>query len=117
SVMTSLVTVLSGPSGVLKSDASGRPGPGFLLDADERILGTVTADEIEQARGSGLMPRPDTRFICVRADTRLVDVAGRCNTGQAIGVIDDAGRLIGRLEAGQILARIGAHGAAGARHV
>ena len=117
SVMTSLVTVLSGPDGVLKGDVSGRPGPGFLLDADERILGTVTAAEIEQARGSGLLPRPDTRFTCVRADTRLVDVAGRCTTDQAIGVIDDAGRLIGRLEAGQILARIGAHSAVGARHV
>jgi glycine betaine/proline transport system ATP-binding protein len=117
SVMTSLVTVVSGPGGVLKGDVSGRPGPGFLLDAEERILGTVTAAEIEQARDSGLLPRPDTRFTCVRADTRLVDVAGRCTTDQAIGVVDDAGRLIGRLEAGQILARIGAHGAVGARHV
>jgi glycine betaine/proline transport system ATP-binding protein len=87
-----------------------------MLDADERILGTVTASEIELARG-GAMPRPDSRFTCVPADTKLVDVAGSYRSGGAIGVIDDTGRLIGRLEAGQILAGIGAPGAAGARHV
>ena len=51
---------------------------------------------------------------------KLVDVAGsyqQDKNGGPIGVIDDTGRLIGRLEAGQILARIGAAGAMGARHV
>ena len=63
------------------------------------------------------MPRPDTRFTCVPAHTKLVDVAGSYRAGGAIGVTDDTGRLIGRLEAGQILAGIGAPSAAGVRHV
>ena len=88
----------------------------FRSDADERILGTVTASGIELARG-GAMPQPDTRFTCVPAHTKLVDVASRYRAGGPIGVTDDAGRLIGRLEAGQILAGIGAPGAAGAHHV
>jgi glycine betaine/proline transport system ATP-binding protein len=117
SVMTSLVTILRGPNGIVMGDASGQPGPGFMLDADERILGTVTASEIEVARGGGSMPKPDTRFTCVPANTKLVDVAGSYRTGGPIGVIDDTGRLVGSLEAGQILARIGAPGAAGVRHV
>ena len=120
SVMTSLSAILRGPNGILMGDATGQPGPGFMLDADERILGTVTASEMEQARGGGTMPRPDTRFTCVPAHTKLVDVAGNYQhdmNGGPIGVIDDTGRLIGRLEAGQILARIGAAGAMGARHV
>ena len=116
SVMTSLVTILRGPDGIVLGDASGEPGPGFMLDADERILGTVTASEIELARG-GSMPRPDTRFTCVPAHTKLVDVAGSYRAGGTIGVTDDTGRLIGRLEAGQILAGIGAPSAAGVRHV
>jgi glycine betaine/proline transport system ATP-binding protein len=120
SVMTTLSAVLRGPNGILMGDATGQPGPGFMLDTDERILGTVTASEMEQARGGGSMPRPDTRFTCVPAHTKLVDVAGsyqQDKNGGPIGVIDDTGRLIGRLEAGQILARIGAAGATGARHV
>ena len=60
SVMTSLVTILRGPDGIVLGDPSGEPGPGFMLDADDAHPRHVTASEIELARGGGAMPRPDT---------------------------------------------------------
>ncbi|HEY0253982.1 MAG TPA: hypothetical protein VGC41_20775, partial [Kofleriaceae bacterium] len=63
-------------------------------------------------------------FACVNAQTRLIDVAAQFGSADAIGVIDETGRLVGRLEAGQVLARIGAtaqqsahQGTHGVRHV
>jgi len=117
SVMTSLVEILRSPNRIVMGDPSGAPGVAFVLDADAQVLGTLSAEQIEVTRGGGALPQPEAGFTCVRADTRLVEVAGRCRADGPIGVVDNAGRLIGRLEVGQMLARIGASSATGGRHV
>ncbi|WP_133650295.1 quaternary amine ABC transporter ATP-binding protein [Paraburkholderia flava] len=122
SVMTSLVEILRGPDRIVMGDASGAPGPAFVVDGDAQVIGTLSAAQLEAARGGAALPQPLPAggFTCVRSDMRLVDVAGRCGADGPIGVVDDAGRLVGRLEMGQMLARIGAAAAAdtnGGRHV
>ena len=53
---------------------------------------------------------------CVPADMRLVDVAARFKSDGPMGVTDDDGKLIGVLDVGQLLARIGATAGAGDHH-
>ncbi|WP_118184495.1 quaternary amine ABC transporter ATP-binding protein [Paraburkholderia phosphatilytica] len=117
SVMTSLAEILRRSGRVLMGDASGAPGPAFVLDTDARVLGALNAAEVEAVKGGASLPPLQAPFVSVRCDARLVDVAGRCGTEGPIAVVDDAGRLMGRLEVGQLLARIGAQSAAGGRHV
>ncbi|CAE6906206.1 Glycine betaine transport ATP-binding protein OpuAA [Paraburkholderia nemoris] len=117
SVMTSLVEILRSRNRIVMGDPSGAPGPAFVLDADAQVLGTLSAAQIEAARNGSALPQPETGFTCVRADARLAEVAGSCRADCPIGVIDNAGRLIGRLEIGQMLARIGASSDVGGRHV
>jgi glycine betaine/proline transport system ATP-binding protein len=117
SVMTALVEILRSDNRIVMGDPTGVPGPAFVLDADAQVLGTLSAAQIDAARDGSALPLPETGFTCVRTDTRLVEVAARCRADRPIGVVDDAGRLIGRLEVGQMLARIGAQAGVGARHV
>ncbi|WP_322010760.1 betaine/proline/choline family ABC transporter ATP-binding protein [Paraburkholderia sp. J12] len=121
SSMTALVPLVQGESWTVLGGASdghaADRGPGFVVDAHARVLGTITAAQIDSVRDGAALPELDGAFSCVPSHAKLIDVAGRFGGAPAIGVIDETGRLVGRLEAGQVLARIGAGGANGVRHV
>lgn len=106
SVMTRLAPLWQGQDQILV--ASSADSPGFLLDAQARVLGTLDGSQVARTCRGEIAPEPNRQFTCVNASMRLVDVAGRCGGDQPIGVTDDDGKLIGVLDAKQILARISA---------
>ncbi|MGF6447583.1 quaternary amine ABC transporter ATP-binding protein [Paraburkholderia youngii] len=116
SVMTALSPVWRDAGRILMAASPLGQGPGFVLDAEERVLGVLTGSEMAQARDGRAIPEPDRRFACVSASTRLVDVAHQCGQGSPIGVTDTDGKLIGLLDASQVLARIGAGSGAEVHH-
>ncbi|MEX3858169.1 glycine betaine/L-proline ABC transporter ATP-binding protein [Paraburkholderia sp. BR10923] len=116
SVMTVLSPVWRDAGRILMAASPLGQGPGFVLDAEERVLGVLTGSEMAQARDGRAIPEPDRRFACVSASTRLVDVAHQCGQGSPIGVTDTDGKLIGLLDASQVLARIGAGSGAEVHH-
>jgi glycine betaine/proline transport system ATP-binding protein len=115
SVMTALSPVWRDAGRILMGAGALGQGPGFMLDAEERVLGVLTGSEMAQAC-DGHLPEPDRRFACVSATTRLVDVALQCSQGSPIGVTDGDGKLIGLLDARHVLARIGAGNGAEVHH-
>ncbi|MGF6467037.1 quaternary amine ABC transporter ATP-binding protein [Paraburkholderia youngii] len=116
SVMTALSPVWRDSGRILMAASPLGQGPGFVLDAEERVLGVLTGSEMAQARDGRAIPEPDRRFACVSASTRLVDVAHQCGQGSPVGVTDTDGKLIGLLDASQVLARIGAGSGAEVHH-
>ncbi|EEA02285.1 glycine betaine/L-proline ABC transporter, ATPase subunit [Burkholderia sp. H160] len=116
SVMTALSPVWRDAGRILMAASPLGQGPGFVLDAEERVLGVLTGSEMAQARDGRAIPEPDRRFACVSASTRLVDVAHQCGQGSPIGVTDTDGKLIGLLDASHVLARIGAGSGAEVHH-
>ncbi|MEX3789534.1 glycine betaine/L-proline ABC transporter ATP-binding protein [Paraburkholderia sp. BR14374] len=116
SVMTVLSPVWRDAGRILMAASPLGQGPGFVLDAEERVLGVLTGSEMAQARDGRAIPEPDRRFACVSASTRLVDVAHQCGQGSPVGVTDTDGKLIGLLDASQVLARIGAGSGAEVHH-
>ncbi|MGF6657149.1 glycine betaine/proline transport system ATP-binding protein [Paraburkholderia youngii] len=116
SVMTVLSPVWRDAGRILMAASPPGHGPGFVLDAEERVLGVLTGSEMAQARDGRAIPEPDRRFACVSASTRLVDVAHQCGQGSPVGVTDTDGKLIGLLDASQVLARIGAGSGAEVHH-
>jgi len=116
SVMTALSPIWRDSGRILMSASPTGQGAGFVLDADERVLGVLTSAEMAQACDGRTVPKPDTRFACVPATTRLVDVARQCSEGNPIGVTDNDGKLIGFLNASDVLARIGAGSGAEVHH-
>ncbi|MGF6728929.1 glycine betaine/proline transport system ATP-binding protein [Paraburkholderia youngii] len=116
SVMTVLSPVWRDAGRILMAASPLGQGPGFVLDAEERVLGVLTGSEMAQARDGRAIPEPDRRFACVSASTRLVDVAHQCGQGSPVGVTDTDGKLIGLLDASHVLARIGAGSGAEVHH-
>lgn len=94
----------------------GEPGPAFVIDAQSRVMGTLSHQQLATLRDGATLPPLDRMFACVPASTRLIDVAAHFGAAHAVGVLDESGQLIGRLEAGHVLARIGAAGANGVKH-
>lgn len=116
SVMSAPAMLWRGADTTIVGEATG--GPGFLLDGQERVMGSVSDAQIGQARQTGQVPAHDAEPICVSGETKLVDVARHYRPDLPIGVIDEGGKLVGVLGVAQMLARI-AHSPAsvtGARH-
>lgn len=116
SVMSAPAMLWRGADMTIVGEATG--GPGFLLDGQERVMGSVSDAQIGQARQTGQVPAHDAEPICVSGETKLVDVARHYRPDLPIGVIDKGGKLVGVLGVAQLLARI-AHSPAsvtGARH-
>ena len=114
SVMTALTPVWRGEGRTLLGASN--LGPGFLVDGDQRLLGILSQQQVALACSGQQAPQPAAGFICVPSTARLVDVAPQCIGGQPVGVTDEAGRLLGFLDAGHILARIGAAQGVEVRH-
>ena len=114
SVMTALTPVWRGEGRTLLGASN--LGPGFLVDGDQRLLGILSQQQVALACSGQQAPQPAAGVICVPSTARLVDVAPQCIGGQPVGVTDEAGRLLGFLDAGHILARIGAAQGVEVRH-
>ena len=114
SVMTALTPVWRGEGRTLLGASN--LGPGFLVDGDQRLLGVLSQQQVALTCSGQQPPQPAAGFICVPSTARLVDVAPQCIGGQPVGVTDEAGRLLGFLDAGHILARIGAAQGVEVRH-
>jgi len=121
SSMTALVPLVAGERWTVLGAAGEDTGPAFVVDTDAHVLGTLDGAQLGAQLGAlragGALPELDRRFACVPGHARLIDAAAHFGAARAVGVIDESGRLIGRLEARQVLARIGAGGATGVRHV
>lgn len=104
SVMSELATLWRGPAGIVVGDA--KAGIGFVLDGQEQVLGSLNREQIARALQTGELPAGYGAHVCVSADTKLVDVAGRYSADAPIGVVDATGKLVGLLGAEQLLARI-----------
>ncbi len=92
----------------------------FTRDVDRaRLFDAASAmTPLSDWRGDGSAATgvPDG-LVCVPGTAKLFEVAGKyASAGPLLGVTDDAGRLIGVLEAPQVLARIGQAQAAEAHH-
>ncbi|WP_414449437.1 glycine betaine/L-proline ABC transporter ATP-binding protein [Burkholderia sp. 22PA0099] len=97
----------------------GAAGPAFVVDADTRLLGTLArrdAAQLAALRDGGALPPLERGIACVPASARLIDAAPHFGNHGTIGVTDEAGRLVGQLEAARVLARIGAQSANGVHH-
>jgi len=104
SVMSEPATLWRGKDGIVVGEAAG--GPGFLLDGQERVMGSVSDAQIAHARQTGEAPALEPEHVCVAGSTKLVDVARHYRPGLPIGVVDEGGKLVGVLGVAQMLARI-----------
>jgi len=102
SVMKAPAVLWRGPAGIVV----GGPEGGFLLDQQEQVVAGLDSAEITRLQETGTLPTEHATPICVPEAAKLVDVARSYRAERAVGVIDDAGRLVGLLGAEQILARI-----------
>jgi glycine betaine/proline transport system ATP-binding protein len=102
SVMKVPAVLWRGPAGIVV----GGPEGGFLLNQQEQVVAGLDGAEIARLQETGTLPAEHATPICVPEATKLIDVARSYRADRAVGVIDDAGRLVGLLGAQQILARI-----------
>jgi glycine betaine/proline transport system ATP-binding protein len=106
SVMSPIAVIADTPQGSVMGHAEGGELPGFLVDREQRVLGRFSADAVARSRAGASGLKPESDFICVPSETKIVDVASRYRDGQPMGVVDESGRLIGLLDASRILAGI-----------
>jgi glycine betaine/proline transport system ATP-binding protein len=102
SVMKTPAVIWRGPAGIVV----GGPEGGFLLDRQEQVVAGLDGAEITRLQQTGALPAEHAAPICVPEATKLIDVARCYRVDRAVGVVDEAGRLVGLLGAEQILARI-----------
>ena len=107
SVMSKFETLVEVPQGIVVGAADLPHEAALLLDADAHVIGAVSGADVVKARSTGGKVAPSSDFVCVPQNTKLVEIARSYRTGHPIGVLDDGGRLVGLLDAEQILARIG----------
>jgi glycine betaine/proline transport system ATP-binding protein len=115
--MTSLVPLVRRSQFVVLGCENDTTGSAFVIDSEQRVLGVLPATKVGAVRDGGPLPALSPAFACVSTQTRLIDVAAQFTRAETVGVTDEMGRLVGRLEAGQILARIGGNVANGASYV
>ncbi|TCT04782.1 quaternary amine ABC transporter ATP-binding protein [Aquabacter spiritensis] len=111
SVMKAPAVLWRGPAGTVV----GGDGGGFLLDACERVVAGLAGREISLLRETGELSARRGSYVCVPEAAKLVEVARSYRADHTVGVIDDAGRLVGVIGAEQILARIAHLPASGAK--
>ena len=81
---------------------------GFTRDVDRSRLFTAKSALGEVADGTELQAFDGT-IPCVSEDTRLIDVAPYFANAREVGVVNAQGQVVGRLDAGRILACLGAN--------
>jgi glycine betaine/proline transport system ATP-binding protein len=109
SVMVEAWPIVARADGTVELAGASEPGRSFVVDDAGRLIGTVAAADLPRLQqGIALRSLASSDCATVPGHARLVDVAGACSGGQPVAVIDEDGRLLGRVEPGQILARIAA---------
>jgi glycine betaine/proline transport system ATP-binding protein len=102
SVMREPSVLWRGPDAIVVGDDGG----GFLLDQREHVIAGLDTAEIARLRATGEPPARRGSYVCVPEAAKLVDVARSYRADQAVGVVDEEGKLVGMLGAEQILACI-----------
>jgi glycine betaine/proline transport system ATP-binding protein len=109
SIMTTAQGISQTATGSVTTKFAATGEPAFVVDADNRILGALSAPDQRRVNGgTSLGPLLSSEYVTVPANAKLVDVARVYRTGQPMAVIDESGKLIGTLAAEQILSRIAA---------
>jgi glycine betaine/proline transport system ATP-binding protein len=102
SVMREPSVLWRGPDAIVVGDDGG----GFLLDQREHVIAGLDTAEVARLRATGEPPARRGSYVCVPEAAKLVDVARSYRADQAVGVVDEEGKLVGMLGAEQILACI-----------
>ncbi len=109
SVMVDARPIVARADGTVELAGASGPGRSFVVDDAGRLIGTVAAADLPRLQqGIALRSLASADCATVPGHARLADIAGACSGGQPVAVIDEDGRLLGRVEPGQILARIAA---------
>jgi glycine betaine/proline transport system ATP-binding protein len=117
SVMVDAAPVVIRADGTVELTGEAGAGRTFVVDDAGRLIGSVAAADLPRLQqGIALRTLAATDCVSVSGHARLADIAGTCSTGQPVAVIDDGGRLLGRIEPAQILARIAAPAATAPAH-
>jgi len=103
SVMRAGEPILQSDRGTLVGEAG---GTGFVLDRDGKVLGMLDAKACGRARASGEIAAPSSDYVSVPPGAKLLEVARCYRDGFPIAVVDDHGKFMGSLGAGDILGRI-----------
>lgn len=109
SVMVEARPIVARADGTVELTGADGPGRSFVVDDAGRLIGTVAAADLPRLQqGIALRSLASADCATVPGHARLADIAGACSGGQPVAVIDEDGRLLGRVEPGRILARIAA---------
>lgn len=111
SVMSDAVSIRLQSDGTLVTPAVCRDSHAFVIDESGRVMGVVAAADIPSlSNAARARSMASTNFVSVAAQTKLTDVAANCRAGAPIAVVDETGRLVGRIELADMLVRIGSAG-------
>jgi glycine betaine/proline transport system ATP-binding protein len=105
SAMEEIAPVTPAHANVLGGRAPG--GCAFVVDEQARVVGLLDRGALGLVRdGAAPGALMSAEFMTVSCNTKLIEVARNFRPGHPMAVLDEAGRLIGTLEAEQILAGI-----------
>jgi len=109
SVMVEARPIVARADGTVELAGVSGLGRSFVVDDAGRLIGTVAAADLPRLQqGITLRSLASADCATVPGHARLADIAGACSGDQLVAVIDEDGRLLGRVEPGRILARIAA---------
>ncbi|MGO1077540.1 quaternary amine ABC transporter ATP-binding protein [Inquilinus sp. CA228] len=109
SVMVDARPIVARADGTVELAGASGPGQSFVVDDAGRLIGTVAAADLPRLQqGIALRSLASADCATVPGHARLADIAGACSGSQPVAVIDEDGRLLGRVEPSRILARIAA---------
>ncbi|WP_137387611.1 quaternary amine ABC transporter ATP-binding protein [Rhodoligotrophos defluvii] len=82
--------------------------PAFVTDSAGRPVGVLPAEALRRIReGAAVQAVMSRNYGTVRPGTKLADVASLFGEDKPMAVVDDDGRLLGRIDPVRVLARIG----------
>ncbi|WP_040485547.1 quaternary amine ABC transporter ATP-binding protein [Lutibaculum baratangense] len=108
SVMSPAEPIVLSGDGTVVEQRRGGLGPAYATDPEGRILGYYAPEDLDslsETREPKALLRKD--FSAVRSDAKLFEVAPLCRSQRPVAVVDENGRLCGRIEADSVLAWIG----------
>ena len=109
SVMVEARPIVARADGTVELAGVSGLGRSFVVDDAGRLIGTVAAADLPRLQqGITLRSLASADCATVPGHARLADIAGACSGDQLVAVIDEDGRLLGRVEPSRILARIAA---------
>ena len=102
------IVMQAGDHRVVIDEAASAPA-GFVLCPENRVLGVLDSAAMLKVRnGSDPGEVMSSRFVCVPANAKLVEVARLLRGNQPVAVVEEGGRFVGTLESENVLECIGA---------